>query len=369
MPGEVADPVRELMARHRSVCEQAVDALEIAAALEDSGIGPGEAARYRHADVFSLAEELYARVPRHPPRPMAAAGGARWRERVGAALRSAVRHGAPAGVLAVGCAVSPAARGPLAVLCGGWLAWAASRPAGLTGGAGDRARGVTRVPGTDHRVQDHHVRGDGRTRHPGPGLPPRAGVPAARLLAGVAVGGLLVGAVLGGGVPGVAAAVGAGAAEWAVGWVRQVGRGHLAAARTLADFRALMRPVLPVAVGLHALAVTALGFGGLLLLAAADPAPQGAGLFEAALLRASGPQWAGQLVLGLVLLPAVVLLRCGRPGPAVAGLVAAGAGRALLTVAQHGAPAAQVLACAPVAAVLLPYAWLVLGRPGAHRDP
>ncbi|WP_434596157.1 hypothetical protein [Streptomyces sp. A5-4] len=59
-----ADPVRALMHRHRELCERAVDPLEIAAGLEAHGVTDRTAARFRHRDVFSLAEELYARVPR-----------------------------------------------------------------------------------------------------------------------------------------------------------------------------------------------------------------------------------------------------------------------------------------------------------------
>ncbi|HET6357180.1 MAG TPA: hypothetical protein VFG16_23715, partial [Streptomyces sp.] len=59
-----ADPVKALMHRHRELCERAVDPLEIAAGLEAHGITDRTAARFRHRDVFSLAEELYARVPR-----------------------------------------------------------------------------------------------------------------------------------------------------------------------------------------------------------------------------------------------------------------------------------------------------------------
>ncbi|GAA2465904.1 hypothetical protein [Streptomyces macrosporus] len=63
-PHRPADPVRTLLHRHRELCERAVDPLEIAAALEAHGITDRTAARYRHRDVFSLAEELYARTPR-----------------------------------------------------------------------------------------------------------------------------------------------------------------------------------------------------------------------------------------------------------------------------------------------------------------
>ncbi|MGW3117249.1 hypothetical protein ACWDBW_08880 [Streptomyces sp. NPDC001107] len=67
-----ADPVKALMHRHRELCERAVDPLEIAAGLEAHGVTDRTAARFRHRDVFSLAEEMYARVPRgegDPARP------------------------------------------------------------------------------------------------------------------------------------------------------------------------------------------------------------------------------------------------------------------------------------------------------------
>ncbi|MEV5902640.1 hypothetical protein [Streptomyces sp. NPDC052127] len=67
-----ADPVKALMHRHRELCERAVDPLEIAAGLEAHGVTDRTAARFRHRDVFSLAEEMYARVPRDgdaPPPP------------------------------------------------------------------------------------------------------------------------------------------------------------------------------------------------------------------------------------------------------------------------------------------------------------
>ncbi|MFI0807869.1 hypothetical protein [Streptomyces echinatus] len=69
------DPVKALLHRHRELCERAVDPLEIAAGLEAHGVTDRTAARFRHRDVFSLAEELYARVPRHAepcpePRPL-----------------------------------------------------------------------------------------------------------------------------------------------------------------------------------------------------------------------------------------------------------------------------------------------------------
>ncbi|MGQ4387241.1 hypothetical protein ACN6LB_005498 [Streptomyces sp. SAS_270] len=58
------DPVKALMHRHRELCERAVDPLEIAAGLEAHGVTDRTAARFRHRDVFSLAEEMFARMPR-----------------------------------------------------------------------------------------------------------------------------------------------------------------------------------------------------------------------------------------------------------------------------------------------------------------
>ncbi|WP_078651940.1 hypothetical protein [Streptomyces globisporus] len=58
-----ADPVKSLLHDHRDLCERAVDPLEIAAGLEARGLTDRTAARYRHRDVFALAEELYARMP------------------------------------------------------------------------------------------------------------------------------------------------------------------------------------------------------------------------------------------------------------------------------------------------------------------
>ncbi|WP_405723601.1 hypothetical protein OG607_15435 [Streptomyces sp. NBC_01537] len=68
-----ADPVRELMHRHAALCANAVDPLEIAAGLEAQGLTDRVAGRFRHRDVFGLAEELYARVPGPPVRTPAPA--------------------------------------------------------------------------------------------------------------------------------------------------------------------------------------------------------------------------------------------------------------------------------------------------------
>ncbi|WP_454614302.1 hypothetical protein [Streptomyces collinus] len=61
--------MKGLLHRHRDLCERAVDPLEIAAGLEAHGVTDRTAARFRHRDVFSLAEEMYARVPRDRDTP------------------------------------------------------------------------------------------------------------------------------------------------------------------------------------------------------------------------------------------------------------------------------------------------------------
>ena len=95
------DPVKALMHRHRDLCERAVDPLEIAAGLEAHGVTDRTAARFRHRDVFSLAEEMYARV--------SARRGGRPRERRAGAGRA--RRTRPAGPCSP-CCRAPSARRP-----------------------------------------------------------------------------------------------------------------------------------------------------------------------------------------------------------------------------------------------------------------
>ena len=129
-----ADPVKALMHRHRELCERAVDPLEIAAGLEAHGVTDRTAARFRHRDVFSLAEEMYARIPRDgdtptplaPPEPPGSRAGWALRALLPGTLCTAtlaglhLTHGrarlavAAVGILAVALAVRAAlARGPL----------------------------------------------------------------------------------------------------------------------------------------------------------------------------------------------------------------------------------------------------------------
>ncbi|MFE9426510.1 hypothetical protein ACFYNO_26510 [Kitasatospora sp. NPDC006697] len=61
-----ADPLDELAERLSEVCASAVHPFEIAAFLEADGVNDQQAAlRYGRPDAFTLAEELFAKVPRH----------------------------------------------------------------------------------------------------------------------------------------------------------------------------------------------------------------------------------------------------------------------------------------------------------------
>ncbi len=63
-------PLEDLYGELGPVCASAVDSLEIASALEFTGMSDTMAqTRYGYADVFALAEELYRRVPRRPAEP------------------------------------------------------------------------------------------------------------------------------------------------------------------------------------------------------------------------------------------------------------------------------------------------------------
>ncbi|MCC9309691.1 hypothetical protein LN042_21875 [Kitasatospora sp. RB6PN24] len=281
--------MRELMAAHRGLCERAVDSLEIAAGLEEAGIGAALVGRYRHADVFALADELFARVPRRPVEPVPVAPGPRpvgWRHRFGV----------------------------LAGLLGALLLPLATAPPGALGTALTLAV---------------------------------AGWPAA------------------------------GAADRAARWLRRTGRGQVRSAATAAEFRARMRPVLPVALGLQLAVLALTSFIALAVLTALVPPPgpvSHAGLLPAVVQRAGAVQWYGQAVLGLLVGTAAVLRRLGRAGLALAGLlVADGAGLLLVALREGGllggwadVPGAlAALAAGVAAAVLLPAAWAATGRPGA----
>ncbi|WP_131735966.1 hypothetical protein [Actinomadura roseirufa] len=71
--GSAADALEALRERMAELCANAVDPLEVTAALEADGINDEAARGYGHPDVFALAEDLFARTPRRPPAPETAA--------------------------------------------------------------------------------------------------------------------------------------------------------------------------------------------------------------------------------------------------------------------------------------------------------
>ncbi|MFF5450107.1 hypothetical protein ACFY40_02525 [Streptomyces sp. NPDC012950] len=340
-----ADPVKVLLHRHRELCERAVDPLEVAAGLEAQGFTDRTAARYRHRDVFSLAEELYARVPRG-------------REETGTA--AAVR-------------TEPVAPWALAVLAPGAVAALAGLGLALTHGPARTAVGAAGALGLGGalflavRRGPFHAPG-GRT------------VPAARLwtlwlLAYAAAGDGLLAEVLTGGPDGpwdltpgplLGLALAVAPAAWCAHLFARRARRRIADSRGLADFAAAVRPLLLGTVTLQLLALAAL------------LAPTGAG--------------PGALALGALLLLARLLTVHGHPETASAALAAACAAEALAlasvlssrlplpgfdalavpvraVVDAWGPGAVPALVCGAAALGLLAHATGSLARASAHTTP
>lgn len=339
-----ADPVKVLMHRHRELCARAVDPLEIAAGLEAQGFTDRTAARFRHRDVFSLAEELYARVPRggEPPAPPAPPRGDTdaWRLAV-------LTPGAAAALTGIGLAVT---HGPvrLAVGATGALLLTAALLFAVR-------RGPFRAP-------------DGGT------------VPAARLwtawlVAYAVCGDGLLTQVLSGGPDGpwdltpgpvLGLALAVAPAAWCARLFAHRARRRIADSRGLADFAAGTRPLLLGTVTLQLLALT-------LLLGLTGFSP-------------------GALALGALLLLARLLTVHGFPETAAAALAAASAAEALAltsvlaarvpvpgfdalagpvraVVDTWGPGAVPTLVCGAAALGLLAHATGSLSRASAHATP
>ncbi|MFC8231261.1 hypothetical protein [Streptomyces sp. NPDC057287] len=351
-----ADPVKVLMHRHRDLCERAVDPLEIAAGLEAHGLTDRTAARYRHRDVFSLAEELYARVPgarRHAPRAPRSRPYPGKDTRAGWTL-SALLPGAAClatagalrvteGVLGGEARFAVTAAGALLVLLGLRLC--------LRGGplrAPDGAGGVTLY--------------------------------VCWLLGYVVYGDDLLAQVISGGPDGhwtaaPAPLLGLASALAPAAWCAHLFAGHahhrLAGSHALAEFGAGVRPLLFGVVALFLGALTAL----LHLADLGHPGP--------------GPGPAGPAALGVLLFLARLLAVHGFPEPAATALAAACAaevaapflvlagrlpGLDLLArpvdavVAAAGPGGVQVLACGIAAFGLLVHASVTLTRASAHAS-
>ncbi|GAA4901714.1 hypothetical protein GCM10023237_21310 [Streptomyces coeruleoprunus] len=358
-----------LLHRHRELCERAVDPLEIAAGLEAHGVTDRTAARFRHRDVFSLAEELYARVPRGGEgdetagRPRGTGEGAAVTGRSVGTGRPAASHrarwllaaalpGAVCGLVVLGDAHTS---GPLrlALLAVGAVALAGALALSLRRGplgAPGRTPVGARVWGA--LLLAYAVFGDGLLDGLIRGGPETLCPPATAPLLGLAL------AV----VPAVACA--------RLFAVRA--RRRLTGSRGLDDFTARARPLLVAVIALYLAALT-----GLLVIAGLVPGTRPGALAPA-------------VALGALLFLARLLVVHGFPGPAATALGAACAAEALAAasvlagrlpgcdllaapvraaVETWGTAAVPALACGATAPALLVHAVAVLSRASAHARP
>ncbi|MFF1419121.1 hypothetical protein [Streptomyces sp. NPDC058280] len=352
-----ADPVRALMHRHRRLCERAVDPLEIAAGLEAYGITDRTAARFRHRDVFSLAEELYARVPhgadRETPEPPARVADAR-AGRTGTTGRArwaalTLLPGAVCSLTLLGLEHSGGQR-QLAIGLAGALALSGALSACLRRGP---------------------LHAGGRTV-------PAAGLWVYWLLAYLLCGDGLLDQLLSGGPDGpwpatvtplVALAFAVAPAAWCAHLFSVLARRRLTDSRGLADFAAGARPLLLTVVGLYAVVLTGLS------------------LLAPLALQDDDGALAATVTLGTLFLLARLLTVHGFPESAATGLAAACAVEALAcasvlagrlpgcdvlaapvraVVLAWGAGAVPVLACGAAALGLLTHATVALSRASAH---
>ncbi|WP_309063510.1 hypothetical protein [Streptomyces sp.] len=357
-----ADPVKALLHRHRELCERAVDPLEIAAGLEAHGITDRTAARFRHRDVFSLAEELYARVPRDGgTQPSAATALPRVRADwivftllpgalcVASLIALRLTHGqtrllaAATGVLAVALALRAALRrGPLSTgdptsaasrrsTTASWTCW-------LTGYAllGDGLLGTAITGGPD-------------------GLP-----------TGTAEGDWPLTTA-----PVLALTLSCAPAAWTAHLFSARARRRLVSSRGLEDFAASVRPVLFGAFALFLCALGALGALSAALLDEPSAHPQtltlGALLFLARLLTVHGFTHAPKVVLAATVtaqaaaLATVFAARLPGCAPLAAPV------DALATA--WGPAALPTLICGAAALTLLIHASRKLARASAHTHP
>ncbi|MEU3446122.1 hypothetical protein AB0H29_02660 [Streptomyces thermolilacinus] len=361
VPGAVrrgpADPVKVLLHRHRQLCERAVDPLEIAAGLEAHGVTDRTAARFRHRDVFSLADELYARVPRDedrapaPAAPPPEAGAEDRRVRWQGAVRSLTAL-LPGAVCALVIAAHARASGPLllAVTATGVAALAAALVAAVRNGP---LRAPTRAPLATYAAT-------------------------ALLALYAAYGDGLLDQLIRGGLdapwppvtaPLLALAVAVVPAALCARLFAVRARRLLATSRGLDDFSARARPLLLVVVALYLAALTGLAAAAPLLPGARPGAlvpavALGALLFLARLLAVHGFPHAGSAALAAAaaaqVLACLSLLVGWLPG---CGPVALPVRR---IVEMWGAGAVPAAVCGAAALALLVHATAVLGRASAH---
>lgn len=261
-PRPTGDPVKTLMRRHRALCERAVDPLEIAAGLEAHGMTDRAAARFRHRDVFSLAEEMYARVPRDGestvpgPAPDAGPGTPCTAWTLLCLLPGVLCAAAVLGVRLVEDRWQPAVAG-LGVLTVALGLRAALRHGPLSG----RGRGRTRRPATSARVWTcwlvaYALLGDGLLASALAGGPDRLPYGLGELLGG------LTGTGAAGAWPvatasALALSFACVPAAWCAHLLTVRARRVLAASRGLAEFASAVRPLLLGAVALFVCALAA----------------------------------------------------------------------------------------------------------------
>ncbi|MEV0262666.1 hypothetical protein AB0I49_15135 [Streptomyces sp. NPDC050617] len=360
-PRGPADPVRALMHQYHELCARAVDPLEIAAGLEARGATDRTAANCRHRDIFALAEELYARVPRDDAPEDATVAPDR---SLGARSRRAALHLLPGAACAATVAALSYAGGAAPAVrigvgaCGAAAAAVALRFCLGWPGKGGGLSGALSVGW----LIGYALFGDwllAEVVSGGPDALPTAeppeydGAPTALALAFA--------------VP---------PAAWCARWFAVRSGRALMGSRGLAEFAGRVRPVLPAAVALFLCCVLALVPAARLALGERPYAAPGAVaaaaslavlLFIARLLAAHGFTTAA--VAGTaaaccaegVAVCAVLIARL--PGcDAVARPVTA-------LVAAHGPTAVPTLACAFAALTLLAYCLPALTRATAHTTP
>ncbi|MEU6016148.1 hypothetical protein ABZ826_19435 [Streptomyces sp. NPDC047515] len=348
-----ADPVKTLMHRHRALCERAVDPLEIAAGLEAHGVTDRAAARYRHRDVFSLAEELFARVPAVMEEP--ATG-----------LRAPERD------------TETRAAWTLRALVPGAACLATAGALRLTEGAlGSQGRLVITLVGALVALIGLALSLRSGPLHAGSGSSGATHVYSCWLLGYVLYGDALLDQVLSGGPEGpwtitpaplLGLALSVAPAAWCAHLFSVHAHRKLIGSRALEEFAAGVRPLLFRAVVLYLGALAGL-------------------LYLADLGYGGGGSFVGAAALGALLLPARLLSVHGFPGPAAAGLAAACAAEALapalvlagrlpglpflarpvdVLVAAAGTGAVSAVACGTAALGLLITATVALSRASAH---
>ncbi|MBO3677320.1 hypothetical protein [Streptomyces sp. NEAU-YJ-81] len=363
-----ADPVRALMHHHHDLCARAVDPLEIAAGLEAHGVTDRTAARFRHRDVFSLAEELYARVPRaeEPAPPVAPAPGSALAARMALGalwlLPGALCVATASAVLRVDAIRKDATVG-LAVGAGGAALtvialWLCLR------------RGPLRVHGSGRGGRIAYALGAGW------------------LFGYAAVGDWLLTGLLDGRRPYEAApatqaavllALAAAPAAWCARWFAVRARRRLAVSRGLEEFAAGVRPLSAGVVTAFVCGLAALVLAARLTVPGSPPVATLPSMAEAAvvalcallflarLLAVHGFRKAaltGTAVACAVQAAALVTAAAAR----LPGAAPLGAPVARLTAAQ-GTAAIPAAACGAAALALLIYAFGALCRASAHGGP